>query len=170
MGRGLDTSSHFNEDYEVPLMRSKGVLNDYIKGTSFIAGNQLYRIKDNLETEAVNDAGVQTDLNARLDSFKQLNNYLCSENKLLKGTGSLAFAANSGPAFSPSEQKTVDSLRGGLTGSDTLFSRARQFAFSGHYEAARLLLEERHARMMRQYWQSRARGVNRPEWLCGPIG
>ena len=51
----------------------------------------------------------------------------------------MAFATNIGPVFSTAEQKKVDSLRGGLTGSDTLFFRARQLAFSGHYDEARLL-------------------------------
>lgn len=139
MGQGLDTSAHFNESYEVPLMRIKGVVNDYIQGTTLASGNELYRIKENLELEAMTDAVTQKLMSQKLDSFRQLNTYLCSQNRLLKFSANAGFTANSAPAFSPTEQKKVDSLRVGLTGSDTLFSRARQLAFSGHYEEARLL-------------------------------
>jgi len=138
MGKGLDTAQTFNKAYEMPFMRSKNVLDDWISGEYFLSGNELYRIGQNLQVEAVDDNTLRARLTEKLDSFRQVNRYVCNQDKLLK-PGAAASSAKSVVAFSAAEQKAIDSLSGGFTQPDSLFAKARRLAFAGAYEAARLL-------------------------------
>lgn len=139
MGKGLDTAKTFHEGYEMPFMRNKNQMEDYVLGNTFLAGKQLYRIKNNLQLEPFTNQTIQLRLEAKLDSFRQLNQYVCSQNKLLKSSSEFAPAAGNTNLFSPLEKKQIDSLSGGFKEPDTLFARARRLAFTGMYPPARLL-------------------------------
>lgn len=139
MGKGLDTTKLLNTGYEMPLMRNKASLDDFISGNLFLSGNTLYRIGANLALEQLHDEKGKNRLQAKRDSFRQLNQYVSRENGLLKPGSGFVTQANHSTLFSPEEQAKLDSLTGDLTGADTLFSMARKLASSSQYVLSRLM-------------------------------
>lgn len=138
MGKGLDTASQFHAGYEVPLMRNKNTLEDYIHGTSFLSGNQVYRITEGLQIEPAEGKTHRHLLQKKLDSFQHLNQYVCRQNKLMK-PGAATAANHVQAVFPPTEEKQIDALTGGAVLPDSLFAKARRLAFAGNQEQARLL-------------------------------
>ena len=139
MGKGLDTAGTFSKTYQMPFMRNKNVLNDFIRGRYFLAGNDLYRINDNLLLEPFSNDAIRQQLKEGLDSFRQVNLYVCRQNKLLKPGNNFGSTAGKTVSFSPAEIRLVDSIGDGNKSADSLFAKARRLAFAGAYEQARLL-------------------------------
>jgi hypothetical protein len=139
LGQGLDTARQLSDAYEMPFMRNKNELKDYLYGSYFLSGDQLFHITENLQAEVVDNNIVRNKLKAKLDSFRQLNRYLCQQNMLTRQGVELLTANTTASAFSVLEERLLDSLSGGFTEPDTLFARARRLAFRGAYEPAQLL-------------------------------
>src|SRR4051794_28376575 len=119
----------------MPFMRTKSQLQDYIQGNNFLSDNQLYHIKDNLDIEPYDDDRTGSFLKAKLDSFKQVNQYVSHQNRLIRPGEAMNASNDKNLEFSLNELKTLDSLCGRLSQPDTLFARARQLAFAGAYQS-----------------------------------
>ncbi|MDB5196773.1 MAG: sulfatase [Flaviaesturariibacter sp.] len=139
MGKGLDTGKTFNPAYEMPFMRNKSVMEDYIEGDAFLSGNQLFRIKDNLVLEPLSNTTIKERLQSKLDSFQQLNSYISSGDHLYKAAGAALTTKTVTDTFTTAEQTLLEELSGGNTLADSLFMRARKLAFAKELVGARLL-------------------------------
>ncbi|MCW3073332.1 MAG: sulfatase [Flaviaesturariibacter sp.] len=139
MGKGLDTGSFFNPAYEMPLMRNKNMLMDYMEGDRFLSGDQVYRLQDGLTLEPLSNNQLKEKMLTKLDHFRQLNVYLCSENKIYIEEGGASERNKSLSAFTSEEEKRLALLSGGSNAPDTLFMKARNLAASDQYNDTRLL-------------------------------
>jgi phosphoglycerol transferase MdoB-like AlkP superfamily enzyme len=136
MSQGLDTARQFRNIHKIPLMRSKGSINDYIYKDYLYSEGDLYKIKADFEIEKVNDKKLLATISDSLLEAKKLNAYLTKKNKIIPN----ALNIYTQPAFqfTPAESQTIKKLVKGLT-YDQIFLAARDLAFNKEREKARLL-------------------------------
>jgi phosphoglycerol transferase MdoB-like AlkP superfamily enzyme len=136
MSQGLDTVRQFRNIHKIPLMRSKGSINDYIYKDYLYSEGSLYKIKANFEIEKVNDKKLLATINDSLLEAKKLNAYLTKKNKIIPN--SLNIYTQPAFQFTKSEMQTINKLVKGLN-YDQIFFVARDLAFNKEREKARLL-------------------------------
>ena len=85
MGSGLDTATAFRNMHSVPLMRTKNTLDEYLDGTSFLSGDQLFTLCDNYDLLEVQDASRRSQVSAKLERFRQLNAFVTSGDHIYPG-------------------------------------------------------------------------------------
>ncbi len=83
IGTLLDTSSYFNCNRQVGLMRNKNELLDFISKDYFLSGNDLYKMTDNLGIETITDDVKRSEIKKQFEIFKQKNKIVFSTNKLI---------------------------------------------------------------------------------------
>lgn len=81
IGHGLDVNEDFRFLNTYPLMRNKNEILDFLDSTKFLANGIIYKVYDNMNIEPNKDAPQY--LQSRLDAFIQMNNYACTNNKLI---------------------------------------------------------------------------------------
>ncbi|TDE42749.1 sulfatase [Flavobacterium rhamnosiphilum] len=136
MGQGLDTAKEFRNIHQIPLMRYKGSINDYIYKDYLYSGGELYKINENFGTYKVHEEKISKIIADSLLSFKKLNAYLTKKNKIFPA--SLNIYSQPAVQFSKTELATIKELTKGLN-FDQTFLLARDFAFKKDYKKAKLL-------------------------------
>lgn len=68
---GLDTTVYFTNRHEYALMQTKEEISDFISGTSFLNGDQLFRVGQSLALEPENDVAKNERLESRFGEFKK---------------------------------------------------------------------------------------------------
>ncbi len=134
LGSGIDTARAFRNIHSVPFMRVKEEIADYLDGDYYISGEQLFRVKPDLELEEVTDETVFSRLSGKLREFKQINKYVIDKNRLFPKTEEMAddeITAEDIEAF-----RRIDSLGLDL---EKLYFLARQKAFNKEIDEARLI-------------------------------
>jgi phosphoglycerol transferase MdoB-like AlkP superfamily enzyme/tetratricopeptide (TPR) repeat protein len=134
LGQGIDTATTFRNIHTMPLMRNKQELVDYLDEEYFLAGDQLFKLRNGLDIEEIDNDSIRIALQKKLDDFKRINRYVCSKNKLypeLQQRYDLVDSAREDSLFA-----ALDSLK---FNSDQLFQLARQEAFAGKHEEARTI-------------------------------
>lgn len=134
LGTGIDTVRAFRNTHFLPLMRNKNQLLDYVAGGHFVAGDQLYAIRDGLALEPEQNASLLQEIQERLSSFKSTSVYACANDKLYPG--------GAGPVVSGDavrEDSLMAALGLGQLSLDSLYMRGRSEAFAGRYSDARLI-------------------------------
>ncbi|SEA74688.1 Phosphoglycerol transferase MdoB [Flavobacterium gillisiae] len=136
MSQGLDTVKKFRNIHQIPLMRYKGSINDYIYKDYLYSDGELFKINANFDIEKINDAALLKTIGDSLNEAKKLNAYLTKKNKIISN----ALNIYTQPAFQFSEQEmvTIKKLTKGLS-YDEIFFLARDFAFNKERKKARLL-------------------------------
>lgn len=138
MGSGLDTAKEFRNIHNIPLMRNKGNLNDFIYKEYFYSDGELFKINKNFETKKINDEAILKTISDSLNKFKKLNAYLTQKNKIIPDY--LNVYSKPTVQFSKSELITLKKLTGTLN-YDEIFNLARDFAFNKNYPNALLLCD-----------------------------
>src|SRR5205085_9127893 len=113
MGKGLDTAKQLSDAYEMPFMRTKNQLQDYILGKNLLADNQLYQINNNLSIEPSDDDDTRHLIESKLDSFRQVNQYVTHQNRLMRHEPGRNATPDNNLQFSADEVKTLNSLCNG---------------------------------------------------------
>ncbi|MGL4631429.1 MAG: sulfatase-like hydrolase/transferase [Leadbetterella sp.] len=136
IGKGLSSSVEFSGGKkEIPLMRYKGAFKDLIYDGNFLCDNRFYKIKDNLAISENYDGDVSSQVNTQLEKFKEVNNYVTSQNKIIPSNLSL----NTGiEKITSEEKKRVASLTK-LEGNYENYMVARKLAFNGRKDDALFL-------------------------------
>ncbi|MDP3944614.1 MAG: sulfatase-like hydrolase/transferase [Lutibacter sp.] len=138
MSQGLDTAKKFRNIHQIPLMRYKGVINDFIFRDYFYADGELFKINENFGTNKVNEPELLKMATDSLLEFKRLNAYLTKKNKIFPD--SLNIYTQPAVQFSKEQLATIESLTKGLN-FDQIFMLARENAFKKDYKNARLLCD-----------------------------
>ncbi|SHG16584.1 Phosphoglycerol transferase MdoB [Flavobacterium fluvii] len=138
MGDGLDTAKEFRNIHQIPLMRYKGSINDYIYKDYMYSGGELYKINENFETNKVYEENISKTMADSLLSFKRLNAYLTKKNKIFPA--SLNKYSQPTVEFSKAELATIKTLAKNLT-FDQTFLVARDLAFKKDYKKSTLLCD-----------------------------
>lgn len=136
LGNGLDMQSKFRIAKNIPLMRNKNELNDFISGDKFYRNGDLFEINENLELEKLTtDASTYK---ALLNDFKGLNAYVTKKNKILPEE----FVLYKGEKNKLTSEEIVW-INSQFNGNDfdNAYETAKQFAFEGDYDKALLLIK-----------------------------
>lgn len=138
MGNGLDTSKEFRNTQGIPLTRNKGTIDDYVYKDYLYSSGELYKIKDNFDTEKISDDDVLEKITNEFSAFKQLNAYLTQKDKIIPK--SLNLNKPQGVQFTKEEQNTIDKLTKGLN-REEMFFVARDLAFKKKRKKAHLICD-----------------------------
>ncbi len=136
MGGALNTSKEFSVNRNIPLMRNKNEMDDYISDNFFLSGNQLFEISDGMKLTVVEDQDVKLIVQKKQQNFMSMNRYVTTENKLMPVSPEME---NRRKMLEEEEQYFSDQnlLNRSV---DQLFNTAREMAFTGEYEESRRIL------------------------------
>ncbi len=133
MGDALDTEIAFRSTKNIPLMRNKNELKEYISGTKVYSDGAIFEIDGNMDLgSSFSGAGVEE----KLTAFKSMNAYVTTSDKIIPD--SLAIFTVKTEKFANSEMVWINSLLNEYD-SDKLYFIARDFAFDKEYDKALLL-------------------------------
>lgn len=136
LGHMIDTTREFRSLEDVPLMRNKNELIDYIDHDYFMSDNILYRITPKLDLERVDDNGKLEEIQEKMAHFKQVNQYVFVNNKIYNDS----MVSKLKPEFvlTRIEEFMVKSIPDSLD-SDDRFWLARKYIFAGNYHMGQVL-------------------------------
>ena len=138
MSQGLDTAKQFRNVHQIPLMRYKGSVNDFIYKDYLLADGSLYKINENFGIFKVNEPDLLKIAADSLTEFKKLNAYITRNNKIFPD--SLNIYTQPAVQFTKEQLATIKALAKGLS-YDQTFLVARDLAFKKKYKNARLLCD-----------------------------
>ena len=138
LGKGLDTMRSFRNTHQIPLMRYKGKLDDFIYENYFYSDGKLYEIKDDLGTYKITSQLLERKIKDSLLAFKKLNLYVTKNDKIYPD--SLNFYAKPQKEFTQEELTIIENYNTGKN-FDELFTIARDLAFNKDYNTSRLLCD-----------------------------
>ncbi len=133
MGGELDMNAEFRSIKNIPLMRNKNELKEYISGDKLFSDGSVYSIDENMDLGATL-GGSKAE--ARLEAFKSMNAYVTANDKIIPD--SLAIFAIKKEKFTDSEIVWINSVYNGQD-SDKGYFTARDLAFDKEYDRSLLL-------------------------------
>ncbi|ARV07843.1 sulfatase [Polaribacter sp. SA4-10] len=136
LGTGLDTVKEFSNVHEIPLMRYKGSVIDYIYKEYMYSGGDLFKINKNFGLNKIDDQILLDEISQSFEKFKELNAYVTQNDKIYPKDATLVSVNKH--EFTSKEKATIASLSTNLT-LDQVFLLAREKAFNKQRETARLL-------------------------------
>lgn len=134
IGQGLDTVREFRNIHNIPLMRYKGGINDYIYKNYLYSDGSLFKIDEKFNISETGNDMMET-VTGAFNDFKQLNAYLTTKNKITNVASSFKKPTYE---FTTEQLSTIKKLTKGLI-RDQIFFLARDLAFKKEHEKARLL-------------------------------
>lgn len=136
IGRGLDTSKVFRNIHEIPLMRYKGAINDFVYKEYMYSDGDLFKIKEDLNINKISDEAILNEVTTAYKAFKNLNAYVTKNDEIYpKNTEAITKIVYN---FTPEELEKVEKIVEGLR-EDEMFFLAREKAFNDDRETARLI-------------------------------
>ncbi|MEM1336377.1 MAG: sulfatase-like hydrolase/transferase [Bacteroidota bacterium] len=133
MGNALDMETQFRSIKDIPLMRNKNELKEYVSGEKFYSDGKMYSLEAGLSLGKSFSGG---NVESKLNNFKSLNAYVTLNDKIIPD--SLAIFTIKKEKFTESEMVWISSLYNGFN-SDTYYKIARKIAFDDEYDKALLL-------------------------------
>ncbi len=133
MGGALDMNAEFRSIKNIPLMRNKNELKEYISGDKLFSDGSVYSIDENMDL-GTTIGGSKT--KARLEAFKSMNAYVTTNDKIIPD--SLAIFAVKKEKFTDSEIVWINSVYNGQN-FDKVYMIARELAFDKDYKKSLLL-------------------------------
>lgn len=134
MGGSLDTQEAFRSIKDIPLMRNKNELKEYISGNKLYTDGNVMEFDENMDLSA--SFGSSSKLESKLDNFKAMNQYVTTNNKIIPD--SLAIFTEEKTTFTGTEIVWINSVYNGQN-IDKAYFKARDLAFDKDYEKALLL-------------------------------
>ena len=133
MGGALDMQEEFRSTKDIPLMRNKNELKEYISGEQVLSDGSVYSLDENMDL-STSFGGSKTE--SKLTAFKSMNSYVTSNDKIIPD--SLAIFAVQKEVFTEAEMIWLNSVYNGKD-SDKGYFKARDIAFDKEYDKALLL-------------------------------
>ncbi len=133
MGGALDVYPKFRSVKDIPLMRNKNELKDYISGDVLYSDGTEYTIDKNLDLGSSYGASKTR---AKLEAFKSMNAYVTANDKIIPD--SLAIFSVPKEKFTDSEIVWLNSAYNGQNW-DKAYFIARDLAFEKEYDKSLLL-------------------------------
>ncbi|NJB69829.1 phosphoglycerol transferase MdoB-like AlkP superfamily enzyme [Saonia flava] len=134
MGNTLDMNKEFRSTKDIPLMRNKNELKDYVSEAKFISGGSIFEIDENMDLSSTFSGGSK--LESKLDNFMAMNAYVTTNNKIIPD--SLAIFTLQKEKFTEAEIVWINSVYNGKN-SDKAYLTARELAFEKEYDRSLLL-------------------------------
>lgn len=136
LSQGLDTLATFRGTKEIPLMRYKGAINDFIYKDYFFTDNILFKINQHFDLQKVSDAQKEQEVKNAFQRNKSLNQYLVTSNKIYPD--SLRTFKIQKVNFTQKQQNFINNIIKDKD-PDEQFMAARELAFNAKREEARLI-------------------------------
>ncbi|GMN08853.1 hypothetical protein MTsPCn9_06910 [Croceitalea sp. MTPC9] len=133
MGDVLDTNVEFRSIKDIPLMRNKNELKEYISGEKLFSEGSVYEVDGDMNLGNSFGGG---NLESKVKAFKSMNAYVTNNNKIIPD--SLAIFTVKKEKFTDSEMIWFNSLYNGYD-SDKFYMIARDLAFDEEYDKSLLL-------------------------------
>ncbi|MCL5244356.1 sulfatase-like hydrolase/transferase [Cellulophaga sp. 20_2_10] len=129
LGEELSTTKHFTATRDIPLMRTKSQIKDYIHNNYFYTSGSVYKFDERLNlTQTTND--TVKDL---LVNFKSINSYVTRYNKLIPEN--LAIFKVKKEVFSEADKIWLNSILNGQS-FGSAYKTAQNLAFKGETDKA----------------------------------
>ncbi len=133
VGGALDVNEGFRGIKDIPLMRNKNELKEYISGEKLYSDGAVYTIDENMNlSSSMGGSNIEN----KLKAFKSINAYVTTNNKIIPD--SLAIFTVKKEKFTDSEMVWINSLYNGQN-FDRYYKVARKLAFEKDYEKSLLL-------------------------------
>ena len=136
IGEGIDTTANFTNKHNIPLMRYKGTINDYLYKEYMFSDGRLYKIKEDFNTVEVTDEQVLDTIKKQLKAFKNLNAYVTKNDKIISENTNTTVLKRY--KFSEEEKERLEKITADMN-PDQMFELARQKAFNNQRDSARLI-------------------------------
>jgi phosphoglycerol transferase MdoB-like AlkP superfamily enzyme len=133
MGSALDMNEGYRSIKDIPLMRNKNELKEFVDGEKLFSDGQVYNIDENMDLGS-SFGGSKGE--SKLKSFKAMNSYVTTNDKIIP-KDMVVFSVKE-ERFTDSEIVWINSVYDGLD-SDKGYFIARDLAFDKEYEKALLL-------------------------------
>jgi lipoteichoic acid synthase len=133
MGGALDMQTAFRSTKNIPLMRNKNELKEYISEEKLYTDGDIMEIDENMD---ISTAFGGSSVEATLERFKSINHYVTTENKIIPD--SLAIFTIQKEKFTDSETVWLNSVYDGKD-SDKGYFKARELAWNKKWDKALLL-------------------------------
>jgi phosphoglycerol transferase MdoB-like AlkP superfamily enzyme len=134
LGSTLDVNEGFKPNRDIPLMRNKNQLEDFISGDKFYSNGKIYEVDENMDLSTAFSGGSK--LEGKLENFAAMNSYVTLNNKIIPD--SLAIFTLQKERFTDSEIVWINSVYNGKN-SDKAYLTARDLAFKKEYDRSLLL-------------------------------
>jgi len=138
MSNGLDTARIFRNLQNIPFMRYKGSINDFMYKNYLLSGGKLFQINKNFGINKIYEPTLLEKAETALNNFKKLNYYLTTQSRILPD--SLKLYSMPKVEFTKNQLKFIDSITKGLN-YDQIFFRARELAFNKKRKESRVLCD-----------------------------
>ncbi|WP_298288892.1 sulfatase-like hydrolase/transferase [uncultured Lutibacter sp.] len=138
MGKNLDTAKQFRNIHQIPLMRYKGNINDFVYKEYILSDEKLYEINENMGLNNIIDDQLLKTVSDSLSEFKKLNAYVTSQNKIFPDSLNIYIVPKL--EFTSEQTAEIEKLTKDLN-FDEIFNLARNLAFDKKYIKARLLCD-----------------------------
>ncbi len=133
MGGALDTQAEFRSIKDIPLMRNKNELKEFVNGEKLYSDGSVFTIDEKMN---LGSSFGSSKAEAMLENFKSMNAYVTANDKIIPD--SLAIFAVRKEEFTDTETVWINSVYNGQD-SDKGYFTARKLAFDGQYDKALLL-------------------------------
>lgn len=133
MGGALDMETAFRSTKNIPLMRNKNELKEYISKEKLYTNGDIMELDENMDISSTfGGSGVEKSM----ERFKSVNHYVTTENKIIPD--SLTIFSVQTEKFTPAEITWINSIYDG-SNFDRSFFKARDLAFNKKWDDALLL-------------------------------
>ena len=133
MGGAIDMQTAFRSTKNIPLMRNKNELKEYISGEKLYTDGDIMQLDENMDISSAFGGGA---IESTLERFKSVNHYVTTENKIIPD--SLAIFTIQKEKFTDSETVWLNSVYDGKD-SDKGYFKARDLAWNKKWDKALLL-------------------------------
>lgn len=138
MGEDLVESRSSKKKREIPLLRSSYNIQDFILNEIFYTDGEVFRLDKDLNLLELDNDQEEEAVTSRFVSFKSVNEYVTSKNKITPSSFSLI--EDRKPKFSKEEMVWIESVFNGKDFDDA-YTNAKNLAFDKDYNRALLLCE-----------------------------
>lgn len=83
LGTGIDTSKKFRNNHSIPLKQTKPELNDFVRGSYMLSGDNLFKISSNMDLEPDPTNNMKFQMKSFFNDFKRKNLQFTQEKKLV---------------------------------------------------------------------------------------
>ncbi|MBK8504170.1 MAG: sulfatase-like hydrolase/transferase [Saprospiraceae bacterium] len=141
LGEGIDTTEDFAGNRQIPFMKFKGSVNDYLYNEYFVNHQDLYKIGRNLTLTSITDKMVLDSVLMAINKFRELNNYVTLNNRIYPASVmDQNFFQKEKVTFSEEELALIEKMIEGLN-NEEIFIKARDLAWNSERVPARLLCD-----------------------------
>jgi lipoteichoic acid synthase len=137
MSQGLDTARQFRNIHNIPFMRTKGSINDYVYKDYYYSDGELFKIDTDFEITKADDDDVSKIITDSLTEYKRLNAYLTQKDKIISKSSDTKTKTTI--AFSKDELATIKKLTNTENDWDKNYMAARDLALNKEYKKALLV-------------------------------